>query len=239
MPVKFMPGFISTRVDESCFETSPSGKEIVFNREYDIYLIHQDEKGIWTQPVLFLNSSGENSFSKDGSKIYFNSRTAVPGAKVPLNVWAAEKKDNQWGKPFYLGGAVINQTVHAPTVSANGNIYASGIIRLKFLDNAYQEPEKLTPDINGTHPFIAANENFIIFDKRPLGGGQGADLFIAFRKLDSTWTEPVSLGEEINTTKLETNAYVTPDEKYMFFTRQFDIYWVKADFIEKIRKQVL
>ena len=165
IPVKFMPGVISTRVDESCFEISPSGKEIVFNREYNIYLINQDEKDIWTQPVLFLKSGGENSFSKDGSKIYFNSRAAVPGAKVPLNVWAAEKKDDQWGKPFYLAGTVINQTVHAPTVSANGNIYASGIIRLKFLDKAYQEPEKFTPDINGTHPFIAEDENFIIFDQ--------------------------------------------------------------------------
>ena len=73
IPIKFMPGIISTRVDESCFEISPSGKEIVFNREYNIYLINQDEKDIWTQPVLFLKSGGENSFSKDGSIIYFNS----------------------------------------------------------------------------------------------------------------------------------------------------------------------
>lgn len=118
-------------------------------------------------------------------------------------------------------------------------MYASGIIRLKFIDGEYQPPEQLMPEIKGTHPFISADESFIIFDKRPMIEGNPADLFITFRNSNDTWTEPVRLGEEINTSALETNAFVTPDENYMFFTRKFDIYWVKADFIGKIKNQVL
>jgi len=110
-------------------------------------------------------------------------------------------------------------------------MYASGIIRLKFIDGEYQPPEQLMPEIKGTHPFISADESFMIFDKRPMIEGNPADLFITFRNSNDTWTEPVRLGEEINTSALETNAFVTPDENYMFFTRKFDIYWVKADFV--------
>ena len=54
-----------------------------------------------------------------------------------------------------------------------------------------------------------------------------------------TWTDPVRLGKEINTSALETNAFVTPGENYMFFMRKFDVYWVKADFIRKIKNQAL
>ena len=79
----------------------------------------------------------------------------------------------------------------------------------------------------------------MIFDRRPSSGGNPADLYITFRNSNDIWTEPVSLGEEINTSALETNAFVTPDEKYMFFTRKFDVYWVKADFIGNIKNQVL
>ncbi len=112
-------------------------------------------------------------------------------------------------------------------------------MRLKLINGQYQPPEKLSPDIKGHHPFIASDESFLIFDNHPVSGGKGADLFITFQKADSTWTKPVSLGEKINTSALETNAFVTPDQKYLFFTRQFDIYWVKMDFIEQIRQQIL
>jgi hypothetical protein len=239
IPIKFAPGIVSTGDDDSCFEISLSGEEIVFTREGKIYVIKQDQNGVWSSPYPLPFSGGEPSFSKDGKKIYFNSRDNFPGAKVPLNVWVAQKSNNQWEKPSPLGEPVTNQTVHAPTIAGNGNIYASGIIRLKVFDGNYLLPEQLNPAIEGHHPFIAADESFLIFDKRPSIQGNPADLYITFRNSDDTWTNPVRLDDNINTSALETNAFVTPDGKYMFFTRRFDIYWVKADFIGKIKNKVL
>jgi hypothetical protein len=236
IPLKFVPEVISTDADESCFEISVTGKEIVFSREMKIYIIKQDQNGVWNSPTPLSFSGGETSLSKDGKKIYFNSRDHFPGAKVPLNVWVSPKMNDRWDKPFPLGDPVTSQSVHAPTVAGNGNMYASGIIRLKFIDGEYQPPEQLTLAIKGYHPFISADESFMIFDKRPMIEGNRGDLFITFRNSDDTWTDPVRLGEKINTSALETNAFVTPDEKYMFFTRKFDIYWVKADFIRKLRR---
>jgi len=236
IPIKFTPGIVSTNDDDSCFEISVSGNEMVFTREMKIYITKQDQNGLWSSPAPLSFSGGESTLSKDGKKIYFNSRDHFPDAKVPLNVWVSSKLNDRWDKPLPLGEPVTSQTVHAPSVAGNGNIYASGIIRLKFIDGEYQPPEQLMPAIKGYHPFISADESFMIFDKRPMIEGNRADLFITFRNSNDTWTDPVKLGEEINTSSLETNAFVTPDEKYMFFTRKFDVYWVKADFIGKLRR---
>jgi len=231
IPVKFAPGLISTGVDESCFDISSSGKEMIFNREGKIYLLTYNRRSsTWSEPeVLF--PGGENSFSPDGKIICFNSRESFPGAKVALNVWISDKKANEWGEPFHLNEHIINQTVHALSVAENGNVYASGIIKLEYKNDTYQIAKKLSPDIKGAHPFIAPDESHIIFDK-PSPTSRAADLYVVFRNSDDTWNEPVRLNDKINSKQQETNAFITPDGRYMFFTRRFDIYWVRADFLK-------
>jgi hypothetical protein len=60
-------------------------------------------------------------------------------------------------------------------------------------------------------------------------------LHFSFRKPDSTWTVPVSLGPKINDGLAHRwAAYVTPDGKYLFYTRGSSakdsaIYWVRFD----------
>ena len=238
VPVKFAPDVITTKKDDSCFEISYSGKEMVFNRDGKIYISNQHQDGKWNLPTPMFDG-GESSFSKDGQIIYFNTRASFPGSKVALNVWYSIKQNGKWSEPKHFAGQILNQAMHAPSVAANGNMYSSGITLLKYKKENYQTAEKLDPPIKGSHPFINADESYIIFDKKPPAGGYGADLYISFQKTDSTWTEPVWLGDKINTDKIETNAYVTPDGKYMFFTRSFDIYWVDAAFIGDINMKVL
>lgn len=239
IPIKFAPGIVSTEVDDSCFEISVSGHEIVFSREMKIYLIKHDQNGFWSSPLSLSFSGSETAFSKDGQAIYFNNRDHFPGAKVALNVWVSRKLEDGWGEPDHFGEPVIDQTVQAPSIASNGNMYASGLIRLKFVNGEYQAAEQLKPEITGYHPFVAADESFVIFDRRPSVEGNPADLYITFRKSDDTWTDPVSLDKGINSPAMETNAFVTADEKYLFFTRNFDIYWARADCVGRIRNQVL
>ena len=237
IPLKFAPGVVSTKKDDSCFEVSVTGEEILFSRDGNILITKQNQNGKWDLPSPAFEGF-EPSFSKDGRKIYFNSRAPIPGSKVANNVWYSEKLNGQWAKPNYLTGAVLDQVMHAPSIAINGNMYASGITCLKYQNGKYGKAEKLNPPITGYHPFVSADESFIIFDKKPPDSGYGADLYITFRKPDSTWTKPAWLGDKINTDKLETNASVTADKKFMFFTRNFDIYWVKADFINQISKEL-
>jgi hypothetical protein len=235
IPVKFMPGIVSTKEDDSCFEISISGKEMVFNRAGKIYITKQENNGAWTVPKA-LFEGGESSFSKDGQMIYFNSRASISGSKVALNVWYSKKLNDIWQNPSYLSGEVMNQVMHAPSLNVKGDMYASGITLQKFEADKFLRSEKLHPPIKGSHPFISFNDRYIIFDKRPPSGGYAADLYISYRLEENKWSNPVWMNTNINTDKAETNAYVTPDGKFMFFTRNFDIYWVKADFISNLEK---
>jgi hypothetical protein len=90
---------------------------------------------------------------------------------------------------------------------------------------------------------------------------------VVFRNENDNWSQPINLGDKINTRNgREYSAYVSPDGKYFFFmsTRlnpeietmgknlclwqlqklfgqpengNAAIYWMKADFIERLRPQ--
>jgi hypothetical protein len=96
------------------------------------------------------------------------------------------------------------------------------------------------------------------------GSMGGDDYYAVFRNADDTWSEPVNLGAPINTSASEEHsACLSPDGKYLFFMSArlpakeampqrltYDyiyglhgsppngnpaIYWVKSDFIDKLR----
>ena len=130
------------------------------------------------------------------------------------------------------------------SVVDNGNIYFTGedgIYLATYLDDDYSSPEKLSDNINklqyAAHPFVAPDESYIIFDAQPQDGN--AELFISFRDNDKKWTKPVKFGSDFNTSQNELCAFVSRDDKYLFFSRMSpgkgDIYWVDAKIIETLR----
>ena len=93
---------------------------------------------------------------------------------------------------------------------------------------------------NGCHPGVAPDESFLVFySKRPgAPGGTETDLYLTLRRPDGTWTKPRNMGPKINSGYYEFGARISPDKKYMFFTRSTgwnlgpgrdkgDIYWVE------------
>jgi len=241
--VMFAPGIVSTPEMEYRLVVSPTGEDIFFCREGTLKYIRRKSDGSgWEDPVTpaFCGDhiNGESWFSADGTRLYFNSRRPMPNAKVPLNVWMTDKIDGIWGAPQPLGSPINDQTAHAISVAANGNIYASGIIRFQYDSGKYHPAEPLNPPIEGYHPCIAPDESFLIFGARRTGT-YNFDLFIIFQKSDGTWTEPMGLGDKINSDKKEGNASLSPDGKYLFFSRTEDIFWVKADFIDTLKTQAL
>ena len=53
------------------------------------------------------------------------------------------------------------------------------------------------------------------------------DLYITRRQPDGSWSEPRHLGFEINTAGSNFCASLSPDGQYLFYTANFDIYWVR------------
>ena len=84
----------------------------------------------------------------------------------------------------------------------------------------------------------------ILSSRRPPGFGNG-DLFVAFRQEDGRWGAPVNLGPAVNAAEHEFCPMVTPDGKFLFFSRRWgatwetttagDVYWVDAGVLDKFR----
>ena len=69
----------------------------------------------------------------------------------------------------------------------------------------------------------STGDNFgqVIILLGPPGAGKG-DLFVSYRRDEGGWGQPFSLGEGINTDQHEFCPMVTPDGKYLFFSRRWE-----------------
>jgi len=116
----------------------------------------------------------------------------------------------------------------------------------ELIDGEYAKPELLPRSINlppflNWAPFIAPDESYLLFSSNRAGSlDKYGDIFISRRQADGSWTEPVSLGEPVNTPQQEVFPGLSPDGKYLFFCRHTpgrknDVYWVDAASIPALR----
>ncbi|TFG95930.1 MAG: hypothetical protein E4H13_12770 [Calditrichales bacterium] len=263
IPQVFMPGIVSTKEFFEFSNTiSPDGKEFYFARRInkkDVLMVVRRKNGSLTQPeeATFLKAAGgfEPHVGVDGSRIYFTRFAPPPSGLVNdknlspqdmeaqmVNIWVMEKSGSGWGEPqFCVNGMYV-------TTSNSGTIYttdirstALGICRFPLVNGQYANREHLPGGVNkpvsGAHPGIAPDESYIVFDSKRKENPDDADLFVAFRSMDGTWSEALDLGKQINTPGPETCAAVSPDGKYLFYQSQGDIYWVSTSFIEELKKK--
>jgi hypothetical protein len=119
-----------------------------------------------------------------------------------------------------------------------------GIYFSELGDPGYEKPKLLPSMINSKYfdwtPFIANDESYLIFSSnRPGSIDKFGDLFISFRDKNDNWTEPISLGDKINTDKQERFPSISKDFGILFFTRATasnydDIFWIVTKIIDKI-----
>ncbi len=266
-PEKFAPGIISTRSFEFSGSFSPDGKEFYFTRRVwlkdvleNTIIVTREIDGQWTEPKIAPFSGKyfdfEPHITPDGKRLYFGTARPFKGYGPPILVhtWFFEKTDKGWANPKPLGPPFDSKSVLYPTHTKDETIYFTKVSRksLKIYrsekkNGQYQTPVKLSEEtVNlfpyNAHPFIAYDESYLIFDGKPdLDMKTRAHLYICFRKEDGSWTKAKNMGKKINTTSEEMCAYVTPDGKYLFFTRhagnEGNLYWVDAKIIEELREK--
>jgi hypothetical protein len=195
------------------------------------------------------------------------------GQWVNQDIWVMDRTEAGWGEPYNLGPPVnSDDEEYFPSVTRDGTIYftrtpagtrESYIYRARFVDGLFVEPERLGPEINSTasqfNAFVAPDESYLIvcvFGRQDSKGG--TDYYIVFRDEHDRWSQPINMGDEINTSRNgEFSPYVSPDGEYFFFmsTRPkpreaipdsltYDFlqevhagpYWVSAAFIEDLRR---
>jgi hypothetical protein len=203
------------------------------------------------------------AFSPDGHRVYFFAprpgSDAAQNNESTLDIWVAEKQGDAWSEPKCLKLVARYPELREaamPRIARNGTLYFigyapgtksnHGIYRSELVNGEYAKPQLLPRSINlppslNWAPFIAPDEGYLLFSSNRTGSFDDyGDLYISRRLADGSWTDPVSLGEPVNTPRQEVFPGLSPDGKYLFFCRdtpghQNDVYWVSAASIPALR----
>lgn len=244
-PEVFAPGIICRGLLTRDVAMTPDGKELFFSAALGNYTVTtvfttRLVNGRWSEPEVapfaadLRYGSIEPCVSPDGAKLLFASNRPMPGAvQKPggYNIWVCDRTPNGWSEPYAISAPVDSAgDEFFPSLTRDGTIYytrqegrTNNIYRSRFVGGKYSEPEKLPPQVNSGraqfNAFIDPDERYIIV---PVNGRVdskgGTDYYIVFRNQDDTWSEPINMGEKVNTAgALEFSPYVSPDGKYFFF----------------------
>jgi hypothetical protein len=250
-PKLFAPGLISTygHFEFAC-TFSPDGKEFYFTRRNDrganVIMVSKWEEEGWTAPdtaAFSYPGDHEPHITPDGKKLYFGTSRAKPGADQPsYGIWVMDREGDSWSTPeFATDGMYVSATL-------DGSLYLTdiegltegGIIKLVLKNGVFEKPVRLGRGVNhptnGIHPFIQPDEEFILFDcQREDGYGGEGDIYVSFRDDDGNWNDAKNLGADVNGIGVDFCASVSPDGKYIFYTKNRDIYWVSASILETLK----
>lgn len=291
----FAPGIVSSGMPDRDIAIYPDGSEIYFcrnigNFKFATIFFTKIIDGKWTKPEVVSFATNPNyifiepHISPDGTKFLFASSMQAEGSEPgDMEIWVANREGDTWGKPYNIGAPINTITdQYFPSVTDDGTIYYTSedtltneefLYRSKFTDGEYQKPEKLPENVNmgraRFNAFVSPNEDYIIVPSFGMPDSYGAtDYYIVFRDENDNWSQPVNMGETVNSANgREWSASLSPDGKFIFFmsakspdntelvndlnSKSFyelnnnaqngysDIYWVKADFINDLRKQAV
>lgn len=272
-PVVFAPGIVSTDYAEhSAPAFSPDSYEVFWwmcrgpqsDNEKWIHtgMTMRRIGDRWTSPAVS-PYDGVPVFSVDGKRLYFGSEG------TGNDLCFVEKQGNNWSEPKNLGLIARMselKSASCPSITHNGTLYFMGdpvgsgmykdsrIYRAEIINGEYAKPELLPFCINlpsfwNFTPFIAPNESYLVFASNRHNQDDGGDLYISFHDIGTdTWSEPVNMGGAINTGAQERHPGLSPDGKYLFFTRctrwspphyDHDVFWVSAGIIGKLKAEAV
>jgi len=264
--VVFAPGIISLPNRTECrIVFSPTGNECFFNvwaADYSSAKIYATKRvnNSWSPPVEASFSIGHMDsgpfLSSDGNRLYFH--YANYKGPEPYNIWMVKRTSQGWSNPIHLPSPINSDYRDgAYSETNNGIVYFTStrpggfdtkgdIWRTRKVPGKPLQVENLGAIVNSSawdaSPCIAPDESYLIFTSERPGGYGNSNLYITYKKEDGSWTIPVNMeitGAGINRKKTATgDASLSPDGRFLFFSRSRDIYWVSTKVIDDIKKRV-
>ncbi len=218
----------------------------------------------WTVPasIPFIKNNNDRYFILDSRKhrLYFSSSRPLPGTTEELEkikLWGMDYSNNQWKIPEIVDVLVnTDNVIGHPSFTDDGTIYFYDESEAYGLDKAdlffirkkngkYGKIQNPGPAVNTDYDecdaFIDPQEKYMIYavEYHPDCIGD-FDIFISFKDKNGNWTKGISMGDKLNSSGREIYPRVSPDGKYIFFASNksgnWEIYWMNAGIIEKLRK---
>jgi outer membrane protein OmpA-like peptidoglycan-associated protein/tetratricopeptide (TPR) repeat protein len=107
-------------------------------------------------------------------------------------------------------------------------------------DGGWTKPRNAGSPINSRfsekHPAISADGRKLYFTSNRPGGKGSYDLWVSFRK-GTAWSDPVNLGDSVNTAGLEQSPFIHPDQHSLYFASTGWPGMGQGDLFKTVRKQ--
>jgi hypothetical protein len=250
----FAPGLICRSGPhqwESHGSFSADGDTFCYARNGGIFITENTDQG-WTVP-RHVESIPDMTFSAcvspDANSIYF---MYSYDRSRPYHPFRCQRTSRGWSWPQELEPFFAHpQMAHGGfSLAADNSIYIfttwpeaggrkRGTFLVPYVNKAWARAIELSVD--GGAPGIAPDASFMVFNANNTMRGEGlgaTDLYLTVRQRNGTWSEGRNLGPKINSRYFEFGARISPDKKYLFFTRAngwgenssrdtADIYWVE------------
>lgn len=239
----FAPNILSTDLNDCKLTINNKGDELVYSitsppYKFSVLLSMRFDGNQWSNPYVLpfsgLFKDSDPYLSPNGAYLFFSSNRPIKGnsPNKDFNIWYSKKENDVWTEPKPLD-EIINTTnyEYCPAVANNGNLYfcsdkPSGIgdsdIYFSELKNGvYSEPRCLPEPINSKQseesPYIAPDESFIIYKSyREEDFGNG-DIYISYKDPSKGWTNPLNLGEKVNSKNFDSSPFMSSNFEYLFF----------------------
>jgi outer membrane protein OmpA-like peptidoglycan-associated protein len=183
--------------------------------------------------------------SPDGKTLYFSRRNHpgnVGGANDKEDIWYSElDQSGQWqlaqnmGTRFNNEGPNFINTIQSVTpdgksaIMVLGNKYLpngkmlAGVSISARVNGIWSDPKglEIENDYNFNEKanyFLTDNRQTLLMSIEREDTRGDRDLYVTFIKRDSTWTEPLSLGDIVNSAGEESAPFLASDDKTMYFS---------------------
>lgn len=190
------------------------------------------------------NSELNPLLSPDGKTLYFSRKNHpqnIGGVNDKEDIWFSELgADGKWSLAKNMGPQVNNEypnfvnAVSSATpdgkavVLVLGNQYLpngkmlAGISTSNNIGGTWSEPEPIIIEndynFNEKANYFLANTRKTLLMSIEREDSRGArDIYVSFQKSDSTWTQPLNLGNSINTAGEESSPFLASDDKTLYF----------------------
>jgi hypothetical protein len=240
---------------EFAMSFAPGGKRLLFTvqtAENTVEVLQSwMTEGSWTIPEPVDLTGGacrdemEAFFSRDGKHLFF----APYNEGLDVRIWQAEIVGNEFINSAPLTGPIAESPAFFPTSAASGTIYYTNIgerkpYRARRDADGSWHAEALDLQFGG-HIFVSPDESFVLVDAQAEDSRGKGDIYVAFATAGGGWTQPVNLGDGVNSEFSESCPSLSDDGKYLFFSRYNEpgevaqIYWVDSSVIEDARQRQL
>lgn len=162
-------------------------------------------------------------------------------------IYVSRKENGVWGRPLGINVSVESDgNMDVVGLSADGNMmllavadeFSSNLYITNYADNRWYPATSLGKPINSryfeSHAAFSPDGKSIYFTSNR-GDGVGAmDIWKSDHQEDDSWSDPVNLGENVNTPLNEDSPFISPDGKRLYFSSQgfnsiggYDVFFVE------------